>query len=198
LFKQIIALMMVLSVFSVQADVSSQNGLKAAFDELNYSLTVVWDQQDQEFHADQIKNFTATIRELQNAGLTSAELINFAKAELKDAQAAKDLEIALNVIQINNMSPAEANKYIVDTMKKTYSTGASWNGNVIAGVVVGVMIVAIAILIASSSNQSSSSGSTGGGYTCNYNTPVCESPCYNTYPSKRVCEVDCYKASNCY
>ena len=195
MFKKLIALMLVLSIFTVQAHASTNDGLKAAFDELNYALTVEWDQKDKDFHADQMRKFTATIRDLQSKGLTNAQLVDFAKSQVKNAQVAKDLETALNMIQINKMSPSEANKYILDTMKKSYSAGASWNGEVFIYLAVGVLIVALAVALAGSS--------TGPGPTPNNNcyyddVYVCDTYCYDDYYWGYSCYDDCYYSNQYY
>ncbi len=39
MLKKLIALFLIVSVFTVQANASTNQGLKAAFNELNYSLT---------------------------------------------------------------------------------------------------------------------------------------------------------------
>jgi hypothetical protein len=198
MFKKLIAMMLVLSTLTVQAaNASTTDGLKAAFDELNYSLTVEWDQKDKEFHATQMKNFTASIRDLQSKGLTNAQLVDFAKSQVKNAQVAKDLETALNMIQINKMSGAEANKYILETMKKSYSAGASWNGEVFIYLAVGVLIVALAVAIA---GGSSSSNGGNGGNNCYYeDVYVCDTYCYDDYYGY-TCYDDCYYTTqySCY
>jgi hypothetical protein len=147
MLKKFIAMLVIFSVFIVHAQASTNEGLKAAYNELNYSLTVDWDQKDKEFHDEQMKKFTAAIRDLQSQGLTNSQLLDFAKSQVNNAQVVKDLEVAFNMIQINKMSGPEANKYILDIFKKSYSTGASWNGDVILSasfiVVVTVLLVVI-------------------------------------------------------
>jgi hypothetical protein len=189
-FKKMIAMLMVVSVFSVSANATSQNGLKAAFDELNYSLTVEWDQKDQDFYTAQMKKFTAQIRDFQAQGLTNAQLINFAKAEVKDAKVARDLETAFNMIALNKMSSEEASKYMVETMKKSYSAGASWNGDAFGYIVVGVLVVAIAVAVATG-NATFSSGYSGGRYYCT-DYYVCQDYCYYDYYWGYSCYQDCY------
>lgn len=187
MLKKFIAFFMILSIFTVQANASTHEGLKAAFDELNYSLTVEWDQKDKEFHGEQMKKFAATVRDLQAKGLTNAQMIEFVKSEVKNAQVAKDLETAFNMIQINKMSSAEANKYILDTMKKSYSAGASWSGEVFVYLAVGVLIVALAIAIANGNVSS------GGGSYCYYDDVyVCDTYCYDDYWYGYTCYDDCY------
>lgn len=154
---------MVVAIFTVQAHASSQNGLKAAFDEMNYALTVEWDQKDQSFYESQLKKFTATVRELQKSGLTNAQMIDFAKSQVKDAKVAKDLETAFSMITINKMSSEEASKYMMESMKRSYANGASWNGDVLVYLAVGLLIVALAVGLASGNV---SSGGGGGYYTC--------------------------------
>ena len=148
MFRKLFTLLLVFAIFTVQAQASTQNGLKAAFDEMNYALTVEWDQQDR-----------------QKSGLTNAQMIDFAKSQVKDAKVAKDLETAFSMITINKMSSEEASKYMMDSMKRAYSNGASWNGEVLVYLAVGLLIVALAVGLANGGNGGSSNKG-GGGYSC--------------------------------
>lgn len=188
MFKKFIMLLMVMSIFTTQANASTQNGLKAAFDELNYSLTVEWDQKDKAFYTTQMKKFSGVLRELQAKGLTNAQMIDFVKAEVKNEKIAKDLETAFNMISINKLSSEEASEYMVETMKKSYSAGASWNGEVIVYLAIGLLIVAAAVALAN--GGASSGGYNGGGYCTD--TYVCDSVCYYDYYWGYTCYDDCY------
>ncbi|MCM2349163.1 MAG: hypothetical protein NDI69_04025 [Bacteriovoracaceae bacterium] len=165
MFRKLFALMMVFSIFTVQAHATSQSGLKQAFDELNYALTVEWNQKDKDFHNEQMKKFYGTLRDLQTKGLTNAELLDFIKTEVKDEKVARDVETAFNMIQINKMSSDEASNYMIETMRKSYSAGASFNGEIFLYLGIGLLIVVAAVALSGSSSSSSSSSS-GGGYTC--------------------------------
>lgn len=187
MLKKLISLMMIVSIFTVNAYATSQEGLKAAFDELNYSLVVEWDQQDKDFYTNQMKKFMGTVRELQAKGLTNSQLMEFVKSEVKDQRVARDLETAFNMISINKMSSEEATKYMVETMKRSYSAGASWNGDVLLYLGVGLLIVAAAIAL----SNSSAGTSTGGGYYCS-DYYVCNTRCYYDYYWGYTCYDDCY------
>ena len=166
MFSKLFTFLMVFAIFTVQASASTQNGLKAAFDEMNYSLTVEWDQEDRNFYEGQLKKFTSTVRELQKSGLTNAQMIEFAKTQVKDAKVAKDLETAFSMITINKMSSEEASRYMMDSMKRAYSNGASWNGEVLVYLAVGLLIVALAVGLASGGGNGGSSNNGGGTRTC--------------------------------
>lgn len=188
MFKKLITLMMVLSIFTVHANAASNNSLKAAFDELNYALTVEWDQKDKDFYTEQMKSFSAVIRDLQSKGLTNAQLIDFVKSEVKNEKVAKDLETAFSMISINKLSSEDASKYMIETMKKSYSAGASWNGEVFLYLGIGVLLVAAAVAVGGSS--SGNGGGYGGGYCSN--TYVCDTNCYYDYYWGYTCYDDCY------
>ncbi len=166
MFKKIMTLIMVAALFAVSAHANTQNGLKAAFDEMNYALTVEWDQKDQSFYQAQLKNFTQTVRQLQNQGLTNQQMIDFAKSQVKDAKMAKDLETAFSMITINKMSSDDASRYMMESMKRAYNNGASWNGDVLVYLAVGLLIVALAVGL----SGASSGGSNGGGYNNCYDS----------------------------
>jgi hypothetical protein len=183
--------MMVVSIFTVQAHATTQNGLKAAFDEMNYTLTVEWDQKDQSVYEAQLKKFTAVVRDLQKSGMTNAQMIDFAKSEIKDAKVAKDLETAFSMITINKMSSEEASKYMISSMKRAYSNGASWNGDAVIYLVAGLLIVALAVGLASG-NTTVSVG-TGCYDECYYYDYTCGYDIWGPYYCEAyACDTYCY------
>lgn len=146
MFTRFVTFLLALSIFSVTAHASAQNGLKEAFDELNYTLTVEWDQKDKVVYNKAMDKFNTTLASLQEQGLSTQEMVEFVKSEVKDAKVAKELQTAFNMIQINRMSPADASNYMMETMRRSYNQGASWNGSgVVVGVFVAVLLVAAAV-----------------------------------------------------
>ena len=192
MFKKLLAFVLILSIFTVHANASAVDGLKQAYDELHFALEHDWDQKDQSFYEAQMKSFTTKFRDLQAQGLTYAQMMEFARSEVKNAQMAKDFETAFTMIQLNKMSTADANKYILDVMKKSYRSGASWNGEVFVYAAIGILIVALAIGIATG-GVSSGSGGYYGGSNCYYdNQYICNTYCYNDYYWGYTCYDDCY------
>lgn len=188
MLKKFVTVLMALAIMSTSAFANTNQGLKAAFDELNFALTVEWDQKDKAFYDAQMKKFTAT---LKASGLSSSELIAFVKSEVKDQKVAKDMETAFTMIQIQKMSPSEAANYMTETMKRSYSKGASWNGDAVLYIGIGVLLVVVALAVAAGG----ASGGGGGGYYCE-DVYVCDTYCYNDWYWGYVCEDDCYWA--CY
>jgi hypothetical protein len=193
MFKKFFTTLMVAALFSVQAGATTNSGLKAAFDELNYSLNVEWDQKDQSVYENNMKKFTSSLRDLQAKGLTDADLIDFVKSEVKDARVARDLQTAFTMISIQKMSKEDASKYMVETMKKTYSSGASWNGDANAGLYIGlsVLIIGVAVALAATGHIRGGNGGsvcTGGSY--------CTTSCYDDYYYGYTCYDTC--SNSCY
>lgn len=148
MLRKLFAFTMIVCFFTVQASAATNNGLKAAFDDLNYALTVEWDQTDKNFYKAQMEKFQSTLETLQAQGMTNNELVEFAVSQLKNEKAAKDLRTAFSMIAINKMSPQEAQRYVVDVMNNSYSRGASWSGGAIVGAIALVIIVAVALIVA--------------------------------------------------
>lgn len=197
MFRRLFSLFVVFALVSVSAHATSRSGLKQAFDELNYALTVEWDQQDKDFHNAQLKKFSQTLQELKREGLTNAELLSFIKDEVKDQRIARDIETAFNMIQINKMSNDEATNYMIETMRKSYSAGASFNGEVFLYLGVGLLVVAAAIALAGSGGGSSSSSSSSDYYYTCYDSCYpqyyeCGSYYYPQTCSYTVCDTICY------
>lgn len=148
MLKKLFAFSIISCLFMVQAHATAQNGLKAAFDELNYALTVDWDQNDRNFYDSQMEKFKTNLNSLQEQGLSNQDLVNFTLSQVKDEKLAKDLETAFTMISINKLSQSEAQRYVTDVMNKSYSRGASWGGEVIVAAIVLILIVAVAAIVA--------------------------------------------------
>lgn len=179
--------MLVCAIFTVSAQASTQNGLKAAFDELNYALTVEWDQQNKDFYVNQMKIFKKKVDELQAQGLSNQELIEFAKKEVKNKKLASDLETAFSMISINKMNPESATEYIADIVKKGYSSGASWNSDAGVWIGVGLLLVVVGLAVAAGGSGTVS----GGSYYCT-DRYICDRVCYwDSWYYETVCYNDC-------
>jgi hypothetical protein len=187
--KKFITLVMAVAILTSTAFAGTNNGLKAAFDELNYALNVEWDQKDKDFYTTQMRKFTTTIRELQAQGLSNAEIVDFAKSQVKDEKIAQDIETAFSMISINKMNSADATKYMVETMKKSYSAGASWNGNATYAILVAAIVVAI-VVAAATGNLVVVGGGYGGCYYGSYY--VCDTYYDWYYGYYQDCYYTCY------
>jgi hypothetical protein len=148
-------LMVAFAIFSVQAQAAGHSGLKAAYDELNYTLSVDWDQRDPAVYDRGTKTFFDAVRDLQRAGLTNDEMIAFARDQIKDARVARDLETAFSMITTNKMTSEEAAKYMLDTLKHSSASGAAWNGDIIRqyGVMILVVAIAVGVVVADNLND---------------------------------------------
>jgi hypothetical protein len=182
---------MAFAMVTVQANAVSNNNLKTAFDELNYALSVEWDQQDRNFYDAQMQKFTSKIKELQAQGMTNSELVEFALANIKDANMAKEVRTALTVVQINKMSTNEARKMVMETMAKSYNQGASWTGDgVLLGAAIVLLLVAVIVVAASAGGN----GNVSTGPSC-YDEYVC----YDYYDSwGYYWYSDCFYETVCY
>ncbi len=142
--KKFFVSVMVFCLFTVQSFAVTNNGLKEAFDSLNYSLTVEWNQTDRIFYNQEMEKFAQALRA---ANVSNQELVEFTVSQVKDAKLANDLRTAFTMVQINKMDQKDAQKYVMDIMNKSYAHGASWNGGAaIGGAIVVILIVAVALL----------------------------------------------------
>lgn len=186
MLSKLFSFIVLFSLLTTQSFASSQNGLAAAFEELNYSLSTEWDKKDKTFYVEQMKKFTATLRDLQAQGLTNSELMSFIKSQLKDQRTAKELDTVFTLVSLNQMSFEESTKYMADVMNKTRNAGASWNGEVL--LYVGLGLVIVGALAIGGGGGSSTSRSTG----CYNTTYACSPRCYYDSYYGYTCYDDCY------
>ena len=187
MIKKFFVTFMAFAFITVQANATTNNSLKAAFDSLNYSLSVEWDQKDRAFYDAKMREFTAQVTELQAQGVTNAQLAEFALTQVKDQRLASELNTAFTMIQLNNLSQADARKMVLETVAKSQTRGASWSSDtlLIGGIIVLVLVVALA---------AAGGARTGGGAGC-YEDYVC----YDYYDSwGYYWYSDCYYETFCY
>lgn len=122
MIKYLVSMFLALSVFSASA---STPALKQSIDELNYALTVEWDQKHEAFLKSSIAAFKA---DLAAQGISHEELLSL-------------------VAKQNNMSEED----LINVLKTSaaYKQGASWNGviYVLGGIGLGVGIFFTIVLL---------------------------------------------------
>lgn len=140
MLKKFMAIALV-SIFSiVRASAATGDGLKNAIDELQYNLTVEWDQKDREFYKQSVTEFAHELDKLQEAGMTYEEMMSFAKSQVQSKTFSQDIDQLLMVISMNQLSGTEARELLNETISKHYVSGAAWSDEV-SSVVFGLSAV---------------------------------------------------------
>ena len=126
---------------NVMASTGTIQELERHMDDYTYALSVEWDQKDQAFYEAQTKNFFEKMSKLINEqGLSNAEVLKMVEAKTKNKAALEALKLKLSVLS-KGASTEELVKIVKDSSKDLYSQGASWNGEVVFSVVIGLVIV---------------------------------------------------------
>lgn len=146
--KNLIALLLSFFIFTAQASASTNGSLKLAFDELNFALTVEWDQKDKAFYQKEVSEFQAKINVLRAEGLTNQELLDFLMANIKDKAAAADLKQFYEVASAQKLTPIEIESMTRELVNRHYARGADWIGTVLLiGAAAIVLVVGITALM---------------------------------------------------
>jgi hypothetical protein len=189
MFKVLVSLLLILNIASAQAQIVSHQSLKDLVDQMQFSLTVEWDQKDMNFREQTMKKFHEGLADLRKQGLTDLELIDFIKSEVKDQKLAKDIDALYAMMSNKNVPSKELELKFIEIAKKTQSRGASWDiedlpmaaqlGIFAAGLAALYGVIFVMIHFA----NESSSGSGGGGGSSD---PYCyeESYCTDSYYSE--------------
>ena len=163
------AILMMAVVPTVQAHAETLS-VESAINELNFALTVQWDQKDAGFKSAAINKFMGEVADLQKQGVSKEEIVKALKSKMPDAQMAKDIDTLANVAKAKNLSPAETDKLVMNYMSKTQTSGASYSSTawVITSVATIALIVLIIVLIANSQPTVVYSSNCGYDYYGNY------------------------------
>lgn len=195
MFKKFLALSMVFAFLNVHATtpVNNLKLLSKAYDNLNFALTVEWDQKDKAFHTAEMKKFKKAVMDLQKKGLDNKDILAFAKTKLTNDKAKKELEQLFAVVEINKLSDKEAREFILETVKANQSEGSSWLGRSASSAFIGLLVVLFIVLALTADSDGSYNG---GYYEDCYDDYVCYETCYD-YPFGS-CYTDCYWETVCY
>lgn len=140
--KKLFSLLLVLC-FSVNTFAASTAGLERAMDEYQFALTVEWDQKDQVIYQAKTDAFFAEMAKLiVSEGLSKEEILSVADKKMKNKAQLEALKLKLTLAGKANSS-AELGKVLQGSVKDMYSSGASWNGEALMPIGLGLLVAAV-------------------------------------------------------
>jgi len=143
--KFVALLLSFLITFNVMA--SSVSELERQIDDYQYSMTVEWDQKDQAFYNTRTDAFLKNLAKvIQEKSLTKEEVLALAEKKMNNSKTFEALKLKMLLLG-KNVSSEELAQTLKDSAKDFYSTGASWNGDVVTYAVVGVFVLMIGYAI---------------------------------------------------
>ncbi|MBS1963002.1 MAG: hypothetical protein JST04_12355 [Bdellovibrionales bacterium] len=132
----------ILPMVQVQAQETS---LDSAIDNLQYRLTVEWDQKDMSAQKKIMSDFTAELDQLKKEGVTDQEIFNSLSAKAFDAQTSKDIQNLANYAKANKLNDKQVRKLVVDYANKSQKLGTSWSSEATVGLVIGIVLVVVLV-----------------------------------------------------
>lgn len=128
---------------NVMAGTSGVQKLEKQLDDYSFALTVEWDQKDQKFKDAKTKEFYAALEEIvREDGLTQVEILSLLEKKLVNHKVLEALKLKLALLG-NTSTPEALAKALESASKDMYSQGASWNGEVVIPLAIGIIVVAV-------------------------------------------------------
>jgi len=117
--------------FNLMAADVGENRLSRLVDDLQFSLTVEWDQKDKEAFNKINDEFRQKIEAMvQEEGISKAELIKLLEARVSNNKLMDELQIRIQLMSANPTS-SEVFALFQEMKSSLYGQGASWNGEVV-------------------------------------------------------------------
>lgn len=128
---------------NVMASTGTVQELERALDDYHYSLSVEWDQKDQAFYDAKTKEFFAKMESMiKNDGLSQEQVLTLIGKKVNNPKMVEALRLKASMMS-KAASAEELAQMIKDSTDNMYSQGASWNGQVIVPVVIGLLVVGV-------------------------------------------------------
>lgn len=157
--------------------------LDSAISNLQYKLTVEWDQKNVPAQKAILGAFAADVETLKKQGVSDEQIFKALSEKAFDAQTAKDIEHLAAFAKAKKLDQKEVRKLVVDYANKSQKLGTSWSGEATLGIVIGIVLVVVLVAVLSGGVSTS-------------NGPVdyydCYDECYYDYYGYYYCDTYCY------
>lgn len=128
---------------NVMASTGTIQELEKHMDDYQYALSVEWDQQDQAFYEAQTKEFFGKMAKLiKEDGLSQEQVLKLVELKTKNKAALEALKLKVSLLA-KDASAEELANIVKESAKDLYSQGASWNGEVVFSVAIGIVLVGV-------------------------------------------------------
>lgn len=157
--------------------------LDSAISNLQYSLTVEWDQKDLKAQKAILGAFAADVETLKKQGISDAQIFQALSDRAFDAQTSKDIEQLAAFAKNKKLDQKEVRKLVVDYANKSQKLGTSWSSEATFGLVIGIVLVVVLIAALTGGVTVSNNG----GYDYD-----CYEECFYDYYGYYTCDTYCY------
>jgi hypothetical protein len=130
---------------------ASEVTLESAIQNLQYRMTVEWDQKDLKKQKEIMGEFVAQVESLKKQGVTDEQIFKSLSASAFDAQTAKEIEHLAKYAKAKKLDAKETRKLIVDYANKSQKMGANWSSEATVALIIG-LVLAIVLVAALSGN----------------------------------------------
>jgi hypothetical protein len=128
---------------NVMASTGTVQELERVLDDYHYSLSVEWDQRDQQFYDSKTKDFFGKLEKLiTTEGLSKDQMMNLVEKKVNNKNVVEALKLKMSLLA-KGASAEDLARMIQDSTKEMYATGASWNGEVVRTVAIVLLVAAI-------------------------------------------------------
>jgi hypothetical protein len=129
--------------FNVMASSGTVQELERAMDEYHYGLSVEWDQKDPSFFDLKTKEFFSKMEGLiKIQGLSQEQIMTLVEKKVNNKKVVEALKLKMSLLG-KGSTAEELARMIKDSTKEMYAQGASWNGEVVTSVVIGLLVAAV-------------------------------------------------------
>ncbi len=172
------------TIFPMVQVQAQETSLDSAINNLQYRLTVEWNQKDLGAQKKIMGEFAAELDQLKKQGVTDQEIFNSLSAKAFDAQTSKDIESLAKYAKANNLNQNQVRKLVVDYANKSQKLGTSWSSEATVGLVIGIVLV---IVLVAALTGNLTVNTTGTYYNSN-----CYDDCYYDDWGNYYCNTYCY------
>ncbi len=128
---------------NVMASTGTVQELERVLDDYHYGLAVEWDQKDQSFYDAKTTEFFSKLEKLiKEEGLSQAQLMTVIEKKSGNKKMVEALRLKMSMMG-KNVTTQELTQIVKDSSRDMYSQGASWNGEVVYTVAIGLLFAAI-------------------------------------------------------
>lgn len=154
--------------------------LESAVANLQYRMTVEWDQKDVQKQKEILGEFSAQVEQLKKQGLSDEQIFKGLSSAAFDAQTSKDIAMLAQYSKDKKLDAKETRKLVVDYANKSQKLGTNWSSEATVALVVGIVVAVVLVAVLTGHATVST------GYYYN-----CYDDCYYDYWGNYYCDTYC-------
>lgn len=145
--KTLMTFMLSMMILCQSALASNSENFEQMLKELEYSLTVEWDQKDKKYYEQAMERFYREMSELQKRGLSNREMLSVIERTSLNTKVVSEMKHLIGQLDVEKLSLEETKNLVMKAFREGQAKGGNWMMSDVVILASFFAIVGVAVLL---------------------------------------------------